>query len=118
MKSLKKDQIITPQNLGTKALTYTTSLPSKDFKLEQVILKASQAISETITITLIDISNQDTNVYDVVLQEVVLVAETDFVYRPQGQANFKAGDQIKVECTDTGGIGTVTGKVKTSEVAY
>ena len=115
MKSLKKDQIITPQDLGTKALTYTTSLPNKDFKLEQVTLKASQAISETVTITVDDATGAT---HDVVLQEVVLVAETDFVYRPQGQANFKAGDQIKVECTDTGGAGTVTGKVKTSEVAY
>lgn len=114
MKSLKKPQKFTG-DLGVAALDFTTSMPAKPFKLEQVYIKFSQAVSETVTIT---VDSVDDAAYDEVLQEVVLVAERDFTYRPQGQCNWESGDQIKVECTDNGGVGTLKGKVKTSEVAY
>ena len=114
MRSLHLDQT-SSQDLSEDPLAFTTSLPSKTFKLEQVIIKATGVITETVTITLDSASG---SAYDVVLQEVVLVAEEDFVYRPQGEANFQAGDQIKVQCTDTGGVETVSVIVRTGEISY
>ena len=103
------------QDLSSAALSFTTTTAGdKPFHLDQIVMRFSQAVSETITITLD--SNEGAN-YDVVLQEVVLSSETDFVYRPQGEANFNAGDEIKVECTASGGAGTVYGVVKTSEIS-
>lgn len=102
------------QDLSAAVLSFTTTTPgSKPFHLDQIVIRFTEAVSETITITLDSIRGSN---YDVVLQEVTLVSETDFVYRPQGDAIFNAGDEIKVECTDNGGSGTIYGVVKTSEI--
>jgi len=114
MRSLKKDQTITSTNLGTSALDYTTTLPNKPFKLEQVHFEASQAISETLTISVILPDEVTTRI----LRSVTLVSETEYTFRPQGECNYHAGSQIKVECTNANGVGTVTGEVKTGEVAF
>lgn len=107
--SIHPDQIAS-QDLSLGPLSYTASY-GKRFKLDEVLIHASQAISETITITMI--SKNGVN-YNTVLQSVVLVAETDFVYRPQGEANFQAGDTIKVQCTNVNTVGIVYLTVKSS----
>ncbi len=109
---LKPTQSFT-QNLASAALSFTTDFDSKAFHLDEITFHFNQAVSETITITL------DSNkgaAYDTVLQEPVLVSETDYVFRPQGRAHFHPGDEIKVQCTNTGAAGTVSGEVKKSEV--
>ena len=108
---LKSDKT-TSQDLSLGALSYTTNY-GKRFKLEEVIFHFSQAVSETVTITLI--SKNGTN-YNTVLQKVTLVSETDLVWRPQGEANYQTGDQIKVQCTNANGIGSVYVTIKTSEL--
>ncbi len=114
MRSRKPEQTFS-QALADGALSFTTTTPNdKPFRLDQVYLKFSQAVSETITITL---DSKNGANYDVVLAEVVLVSETDYVFRPQGRSEFDAGDEIKVQCTNTGLAGTVRGGVKTSEVS-
>lgn len=111
-KFTKADQEFS-QDLSAAALSFTTTTPGgKMFHLDQVMVRFSQAVSETITITLDSVKGSN---YDVVLQEVVLIAETDFVYRPQGDAILNAGDEIKIECTDGNGVGILYGVVKTSE---
>lgn len=100
------------KDLSAGALSYTTTFTRKR-KIEQVILHASQAISETITITL---DSKNGANYDTVLQSVTLVAETDFVYRPQGELNLLDGDNIKVQCTNANGVGTVYLTIKSSEM--
>lgn len=100
----------TSQNLALAALDYTTST-GRARKVEMVLLNFSQAVSETITISLV--SSGGTSY---VLQEVVLIAETDFAYRPQGQLNLQEGDEIQVECTNVGGVGTAYLSIKTSEM--
>ena len=110
----KSDQVFS-QNLASAALSFTTTTPSGvAFHLDQIIFHTTVAVSETITITVDSVKGAN---YDTVMQEVVLVSETDFVYRPQGDAIFNAGDEIKIECTDNGGVGTVYGIVKTSEIS-
>jgi len=109
--NLKTDKTAT-QDLSSDSLTYTTDYGRK-FKLEQVQVHFNAAVSETITITLD--SAQGAN-YDTVLQEVTLVAETDFVYRPQGEANYQAGDEIKIECTNANLTGSCFATFKTSEM--
>jgi hypothetical protein len=104
--------ITTSQNLALAALSYTTVFTRKR-KLEQILIHVSQAITETITITLDSINGAN---YDTVLQSVALIAETDFVYRPQGELNLIDGDKIKIECTNANGVGTVYATIKTSEM--
>lgn len=108
---LKSDKTFT-KDLSTGALSYTTNFAMK-FKLEQIIIHFSQAITETITIT--HISANGVN-YNTVLQSIVLSAETDYIFRPQGEANFQVNDEIKVECTNSNLIGIAYGAIKTSEM--
>lgn len=108
---LKTDKSTT-QDLSAGALSYTTTF-SRKFKLEQIIFHFSQAVTETVTITLVSALGSN---YNTVLQSVALVAETDFVYRPQGEANFQAGDEIKLQCTNSNLVGTCYAHVKTSEM--
>ena len=111
VKFLKSDATFS-QDLTAGALSFTTSY-DKPFKLEQITLKATVNITETVTIT-VDSANGAT--YDVVLRKVNLSAEQDVVFRPEGEANFKKGDEIKVQCTNANTTGTVNGAVKTSEL--
>ena len=108
---LKEDQTFT-QDLSTGALSFTTSFAQHPFHIDQIVFHFDAAVSETITITLDSVKGAN---YDAVLQDIVLVSETDLVWRPQGEANFQPGDQIKIECTQDGASGTVYGIVKSSE---
>ena len=77
------------------------------FVLEQILLKASEAITETVTVTYI---SSDGTEYNTVLQITELSADTDFVFRPTGVCVVQAGDQIKIQCTagNTTGIAYAT----------
>ena len=100
------------QDLTAAALSYTTSINRK-VKIEQVTLQASEAITETITITLDSVNGAN---YDVILRKRSLSAEQSFVYRPEGELNLQKGDKLKIECTDANSTGTVYGILKTSEM--
>ena len=100
------------QDLSAAALNMVTSF-TKQFRLDQVIVHASVAITETITITVDTKKGAD---YDTVLAEVALIAETDFVFRPQGESIFVKGDQIRVQITDGNSTGEVFVTIKTSEL--
>ena len=108
---LSKDET-TSQNLVSGALSYTTTF-TRARKLEQIVIHSSVAITETVTITLDSASGAN---YDTVIQEVVLVAEQDFVYRPQGIINLQSGDKIKVQCTNANTTGVVYCTICTSEI--
>jgi len=113
MRSLKTD-LTTSQDLSSAALSYTTSYGRK-FKLEQILFHSSVAISEQITITLDAKAGAN---YDTVLAGGIntLVSEQDWVFRPQGEANFQAGDEIKIECTNANGKGIAYVTIKAREV--
>ena len=104
--------ITTSQDLSAAALNYTTTL-DKAFKLEQIQFRFSQAVTETITITLDSAKGAS---YDIVLRVKDLVAEQNYVFRPEGEDNYQKGDQIKIQCTNANGVGTIYGKLKTSEM--
>ena len=109
--SLKPD-ITTSQDLSAGALSYTTTI-GRRFKLERILFHASVAITETITITLD--SGKGAN-YDVVLRKKSLVAEQDFIYVPDGENDYYAGDEIKIQCTNANLTGTIYANLKTKEV--
>ena len=109
--SLNPDQTAS-QDLSAGALSYTASY-GKRFKLDEILINFSQAVTETVTITYL--SAKGTN-YNTVLDLVPLVAQTSMVWRPQGQANFQAGDKIKVECTNINGIGVAYATIKSSQL--
>lgn len=109
--SIHPDQI-SSQNLASAPLSFI-AIYGKRFKLDEILIHFSQAVSETVTITMI--SKNGSN-YNTVLQEVTLVAETDFVFRPQGEANYQAGDQIEIQCTNANGVGIAYVTVKSSQL--
>lgn len=100
------------QDLSVAALSLTTAF-GRAFKLEQVTIKASVPISETVTITLVSVEGAT---YDVVLGKHVLDAESQWVWRPDGECNWQAGDEVKVECTAANLTGIVYAKIKASEI--
>ena len=109
-----KPDITTSQDLSVgagTALSFTTSIGRK-FKLEKILFHASVAITENITITL-DSVNGPTS--DIVLRKKALTAAQDYVYTPEGEHNYQAGDEIKVECTAATDTGTIFVTIKTSE---
>lgn len=109
--SIHPDQYAS-QDLSAGALSYIATY-GKRFKLDEILVHFSQAVSETITITMV--SKNGVN-YNTVLQSVVLVAETDFVWRPQGEANYQSGDTIKIQCTNANGVGICFLTVKASQL--
>lgn len=106
---LKKD-ISTSQDLSEGALSYTTSFGRK-FKLEQIYFEASQPITENLTVVAVMADGTE-----ITLKSISLVAQSEYVYKPEGEANFQAGDEIKVTCTNANEIGTITAIFKTSEM--
>ena len=108
---LRKD-ITTSQDLSVGALTYTTTI-SRKFKLEEISLHFSVAVTETVTITR-DSSNGAN--YDHPLARRSMVAEQDFLFRPTGENNFQDGDEVKVQCTNANLTGVCYAILKTSEM--
>jgi len=107
-----KSTVTTSQDLSSAALSYTTSI-GRNFKLEEVIIRFSQNVNETITITKDSKSGSN---YDAVKRKRQLLDTRDFVYRPQGEENYRAGDEVKVECTNTYGVGVAYCEILTSEM--
>lgn len=105
-----RNPLTSSQDLSSEALSYTTSI-NRDFKLEEICIKFSIAITEIITIT--RNSKQGTN-YDIVIDKKVLSGDTYYVFKPQGECNFIAGDEVKVECTNANGIGVVYLEIRVS----
>lgn len=100
------------KDLSAGALSYTPTT-TRAFKLEEVTVHADANITETITITRVSVYSSS---YDVVLAKRVMEGEADFVFRPQGECNFFAGDKVKVQCTNANTTGIVYCEVKTSEL--
>ena len=100
------------QDLSAAALSFTTTI-GRAFRLTEITLSASENITETITITR---DSAKGSAYDVILRKRGLSAEKNFVFRPDGDADFQAGDELKVQCTDANSLGTVSGLVKAKEL--
>lgn len=109
--SLRVD-ITTSQDLSAGALSFTTTI-GRRFKLERIIFHGSVAITETITITFDSGQGAD---YDAVLRRKSLSNEQDFIYIPDGENDYYAGDEIKVQCTNANLTGTINVIIKTKEV--
>ena len=110
-RSLKTDKTFS-QDLTAGALSYTSDY-SRRGKIESVSVKATVNITETITVTL---KSKNGSAYDIVLAEFDMLAERDFMFRPQGELNLQDGDEILVECTQANVTGTVSGSIKASEM--
>ena len=101
------------QALTSGALTFTTSF-NRRFRLLGVYLKASENITETVTVT------KDMNAgatYDTQLDTENLSSAQNYVFRPTGKEVFEKGDQVKVQCTNANTTGTVYVSVYAEEVA-
>ena len=110
MNDTQRADITTSQDLSVDALSYTTSI-GRRFRLDEVILHASIAITETVTIT--KVSKLGAN-YTAVLSSGDMVSEQDYVFRALGECRFLEDDELKVECTNANLTGTVYLTIKTS----
>lgn len=108
-----KDDLTASQDLSAGALSYTTTY-SKGFKLNLILIKFSVPVTETVTLTL---DSKEGTAYDTVLRSKGLVSESSFVYKPEGEAVFAKGDQVKIQCTDANGTGTARAIIKSQEVS-
>ncbi|MBV6341032.1 hypothetical protein [Candidatus Magnetobacterium casense] len=89
--------------LTAAAADYTTSV-SDDWKMEWVTVKASEAITETVTIKIV--SDYSTT-HNTTIASQALVAETDFYYHPDGGLVLQDGDEIEVTVTNNNTTGSV-----------
>lgn len=101
------------QDLSTGALSYTTSIDSRRFKLEEVTIHFSTAITETVKVYRDSLTGAN---YDPLLASRAMLSETDFVFRPTGECNFYNGDQVKVTCTNANLTGVAYGELRLSEI--
>lgn len=108
---LKLDKT-TSKDLSAGAFDYTTAY-SRKFKLEQIIIRFSQNVSETVSIK---VDSKHGSNYDIILDEMTLDSERDYVYSPIGECNFQDGDEINIQCTSSGGAGIAYCTIKTSEL--
>lgn len=129
MKSLKPD-LVSSQALDDGVLSYTSPVSTKPFRLKEITLHASAAITEIITITRLSGSyvmqaspvtlagtTKSTN-YDTVMAKVTVTAATEYVFAPTAERDFQPGEQVKVQCTNTNKAGqTVYVSVKRTNVS-
>jgi len=109
----QKGDVTTYQDLSKAVLSYTTSSVNRRWKLSEVTIHFSVAVTETITIT--RISPESAN-YDTVLISRSLVAEQNFAYRPDGDCDFQAGEELKVYCTKANNTGVAYVTIKRREL--
>jgi len=107
--SLHPDQT-SSQDLSLGALSYTASY-GKRFKLDEVLINFSQNVSETVTVIMVSANGAN---YNVPLDIYTLGSESRYIFRPTGEANFQAGDKIKVQCTNANLIGIAYLTIKSS----
>jgi len=112
--------IKTTQDLSAAVLNFTTSI-GRPFKLGKIIINFNDgasppvavAVTETITITLISAKGA---IYNTILRKKSLSAESNFVYTAPSDSDYQSGDEIKIQCTDAGGVGITNVIVKAKEL--
>jgi hypothetical protein len=107
-----KSDLTATQDLSSGALAYTSTTGRK-FKLEEILIHFSVAVTETITVTRDSVNGAN---YDTVLDKGYMVGEQDYVFRPQGECNFQDGDEIKVQCTNANLTGIAYLIIRRSEM--
>ena len=117
--------ITTKQDLsaaGGTALDFTTTI-GRPFKLGEIIINFNDgatppiavAVTETITIT---IDSTKGAIYDTIKVKRSLIAESNFVYRPQGNPDYHKGDEIRIQCTADNATGIANVLVKAKELLH
>jgi len=107
-----KSPIRTTQDLSSGALDFTTVL-TRAFKLEEITIRFDGNVTETVTITRDGGGGAS---YDVQLARRSLVGRAHFVFRPQGECNFQANENVRVQCTNAGTANNAFVDIKTSEM--
>jgi len=96
------------QDLSAGALSLT-AIASVQMELALITCKASEGITETVTVTIDQSEGSD---YDVKLDSQGLNSEQDYIYKSNGdKIILNAGDGIKLACTNANTTGIVYGKI-------
>jgi hypothetical protein len=86
------------QNLAAGALSYSTNFGHKT-RITSVLLHATVAISQVVTITFDSKSGSN---FDVMLDSTTLSSASNYVYFPDGDLILDASDNIVVTCANSG----------------
>jgi len=107
---LRKDTTFS-QDLSAAALSKTVTF-TRPRSLHEILINFDANVTETITIT----KNLAVGAnYKTVLDEIDLVSEDKYTFRPQGKCDFQIGDGVTVACTNANGTGTAYGTIKVRE---
>lgn len=109
--------ITTSQDLsaaGGTALDFTTSV-GRPFKLDSIHFHFSVAVTETITIKRNSAKGAN---YSTVLKTIPLVAQQDYVFRPDGDPTFQKGDEIDIDITAANATGVAYVVAKARELLH
>jgi len=90
--------VLRDTDTGAGAIAKTTAF-AKKFRLRSISGHASGAVVEALTITLDSLTGA---AYDALIQTVA-AGWTDFVWIPDGETIFEAGDEIAIACANSGG---------------
>lgn len=96
-------KVIFSQALTSSALSQSTTFENI-VNIKAIYLKASVAITETVTITLV---SPDSTNYDIILDTKTLNAESSYIFHPSWDVVILKGSSIKVQCTNANTTGTV-----------
>ena len=91
------------QALTSAALNQSTTYENL-VRITAIYIKASVAITETITITLV---SPDGANYDCILDTKTLNSESSYIFHPSWNVIIFPGSSIKVQCTNANSTGTV-----------
>lgn len=92
-------EVTTSQDLSVGALSYTTSI-ARDFRLISVFFHFSGNVTQTVSVTLDASAGAN---YDTKMRSLSLTNNSDVQFVPEiSTQDFKDGNEIKIECTNTG----------------
>ena len=104
------------QDLSLGALSFTfiinaanIGFSNQDYGLQEVLIGFSVNVSETITVSYINAAGAN---YTIQLDSTTLSSNKNYVFRPTTPSIFKAGDSVKITCTNTGNTGVAYGVLK------
>ena len=99
------------QDLAVGELDFRTSF-AQDVRVNYVSVKSHIPISETIRIIL---DSGKGSPYDLTMVEEALSGERNFIFYPEGDLLLKGNDELRILCSNSGGVGHVAVVVSIEE---
>lgn len=110
-KPIKTD--IDSADLTSVALQQDYTVEGYDEELLAVYLKASENITETVTVSIISVLDTTNRIY--LLDTASLAGAQNYRFRPSTPEPLKKGDVVRLACTNGNTTGTAYGEIRVRE---